>query len=65
MGLLLLIIVLWGANWSVMKVGLTYIPPLTSAATVVLGEPVTPANILGFLLIGGGLVSVCMADVGK
>ncbi len=38
MGLLLLIIILWGANWTVMKVGLTYIPPLTfAAARMVMG----------------------------
>ena len=36
--LLLLVIVLWGANWSVMKTGLDYIPPVTFvAARMVLG----------------------------
>ena len=32
MTLLGLVIVLWGANWPVMKVGLEYIPPLLFAA---------------------------------
>lgn len=42
--LLLLIIVLWGANWTVMKVGLTYIPPLTfAAARMVLGASILAA----------------------
>lgn len=36
--LLLLVILLWGVNWPVMKVGLDYIPPLSFAATrMVLG----------------------------
>jgi len=34
--LLVLVIVLWGANWPVMKVGLNYIPPLWFAAARVL-----------------------------
>lgn len=32
-GLLVLVILLWGANWPVMKVGLGYMPPLTFSAT--------------------------------
>lgn len=39
--LLGLIIVLWGSNWTVMKMGLTYIPPLTfSAARMIMGAAI-------------------------
>ena len=51
MGLLLLIIVLWGANWTVMKVGLTYIPPLTFAAAR--------------MIMGAGILAVVAAALGQ
>jgi drug/metabolite transporter (DMT)-like permease len=54
MGLLLLIIILWGANWTVMKVGLTYIPPLTfAAARMIMG-----ATILAVVAAALGQVRV-------
>ncbi|MDQ2695116.1 MAG: DMT family transporter [Pseudomonadota bacterium] len=43
-GLLSLVIVLWGANWTVMKVGLASIPPLTFAASrMVMGAAILAA----------------------
>ena len=38
LGLLAFVIVIWGANWPVMKVGLQFIPPLSfAAARMVMG----------------------------
>ncbi|MFA9460808.1 DMT family transporter [Thiohalorhabdus methylotrophus] len=38
LGLLALVILIWGANWPVMKMALTYMPPLTfAAARMVMG----------------------------
>lgn len=39
--LLAAVVLLWGANWPVMKVGLAYIPPLTFAATRMLLGSIT------------------------
>lgn len=50
--LLGLIIVLWGANWPVMKIGLTYIPPLSfAAARMIMGAAIlfAVAAVLGQL----------------
>ena len=51
MGLLLLIIVLWGANWSVMKIGLNAIPPLTFAAVR--------------MVLGAGILAIVAAAMGQ
>jgi drug/metabolite transporter (DMT)-like permease len=52
--LLGLIIVLWGSNWTVMKIGLAYIPPLTfAAARMIMGAAIlfAVAAVLGQLCL--------------
>jgi drug/metabolite transporter (DMT)-like permease len=47
LGVLVLLTVVWGINWPVMKVGVTGFPPLTfRAASMVLGLPVLAAALL-------------------
>ena len=71
--LLGLIIVLWGANWTVMKIGLTYIPPLTFAAArmimgaailfavaAVLGQLRLPSRHDRLIVLGVGLVQMAV-----
>ncbi len=42
--LLLLVVILWGANWPIMKYGLQYIPPIAfAAARMVLGAVILAA----------------------
>ncbi len=48
-GLLVVVIVIWGANWPVMKYGLDYISPLWFAATRMLLGALTMALVAGFL----------------
>ena len=44
--LLAVVIVLWGANWPVIKVGVTLMPPLWFAfAAILLGEPASLSSL--------------------